>query len=352
MKKVLIFYSKTGGGHLRVAESIAEELKTVSPNTQIILVDGLEESKFNLSFFQPQKAYRLLSNELLWLFNFVYLLTNNPFGSKTLRRLIRFFLETNLQKTVSEHSPDLIISTHHFISPITIGKHSKSVPMVTVVTDLGLPHHMWFDKHASLIITTGEKMAQHARKITGKNKEIVPLDYPIKNHFRKTPLNQKFTGNILVLGGGVGSENIGKQVRELLKHLPDKKIIAVCGYNESLKNKLSQLNNPRLKVYGFVHNMHELIASSDIVVTKAGPATIIEAATLKKPLLITMWVGLQEKDNVDYVLEEKLGVYCPDVKKIPKQVAYLYAHYSDFTKHGIEFNNGALQIAKTIGKLL
>ena len=347
LKKVLIFYSKTGGGHLRAAEAIAEGLQATTPKLEVILVDGLAKNNFNLNFPDPGKTYGLLSHQLLWFYNLSYLLTNNPLGSSILRNLIHSIIGTSLHKTISEISPNLIVSTHFIISPGTINEYPKAIPFVTVVTDLINPHQIWFDKKSSMIITPTEKMADYARELvddtSGKN--TVTLDYPIKNHFKTISTKRGFSHTLLILGGGVGSMQMKKQIIELLKNLHDKKIIAVCGYNQPLKGYLEDLKDPRLKVFGFVHNMHELIAASDIVLTKAGPAAIIEAAISKKPLIITGWVGLQEKDNVQYVLEEKLGVYCPKVKKLPEAVENLYKNYPDFTAHRFKFTAGASKIA-------
>lgn len=335
---------------MRAAESIAEELRAVNPKLEVILIDGLALN----TLMHPGKTYGLLSHQLLWFYNLSYLLTNTSLGTSLLRKLIHSVLGDSLQKTLGEISPNLIISVHSFISPTTINEYPKTIPFVTVVTDLGKPHQIWFDPESSMIITPTEKMADHAREITGdaSGENVIALDYPIKNHFKTAPSKQNFTDTILVLGGGVGSMDIKKQVIEILRHLPDKKVVAVCGYNEALKEALENLKQPRLTVYGFVHNMHELIAHADIVLTKAGPAAIIEAAISKRPLVITNWIGLQEKDNVRYVLEEKLGVYCPKVGKLPQAIENLYKNYTDFTNHKIKFTEGASKIALYLQEFL
>ena len=46
MKKYLFFYLKTGGGHLAPAKAVAEKIRSKrKSNTEILLVDGLSESK-------------------------------------------------------------------------------------------------------------------------------------------------------------------------------------------------------------------------------------------------------------------------------------------------------------------
>ena len=49
----------------------------------------------------------------------------------------------------------------------------------------------------------------------------------------------------------------------------------------------------------------------DVIITKAGPGTIMEAAALERKLIITGAVGLQEAGNIDFVLTNKLGTHCP-----------------------------------------
>ena len=54
------------------------------------------------------------------------------------------------------------------------------------------------------------------------------------------------------------------------------------------------------------------MSACDVVVTKAGPGTIMEAVALGKPLILTGAVGLQEEGNIGFVTEAQLGVFCPN----------------------------------------
>jgi len=63
---------------------------------------------------------------------------------------------------------------------------------------------------------------------------------------------------------------------------------------------------------GFVDNMAEYMVAADILVTKAGPGTISEAAAVSLPVLLTSFLPGQEEGNVDYVLENDFGAYVND----------------------------------------
>ena len=63
---------------------------------------------------------------------------------------------------------------------------------------------------------------------------------------------------------------------------------------------------------GFVNRMAEYMVAADILITKAGPGTISEAASLGLPVLLTSFLPGQEAGNVDFVLENGFGEYCAD----------------------------------------
>lgn len=349
MKKILVFYSKTGSGHLRAAEALKEEIEAQKKDVEVVLSDGLEKARFGFTI-NPSSGYALLSNEFLGIFNSLYSLTNNKLGVKFLRLFIKSVWGKSTKQIIEKEKPDLIITTHHHISPATISKHTSRAPFIAIVTDLGYPHIIWFDKNVSRIITPTEAMAGYAEKIVpGKKGQIVHIDYPLKNHFQPGA-RKGFTNILLVTGGGSGSGNILGQVKELLKNTSGKKIIVICGNNKKLFSQLNNLQDPRLQIYGFVNNLLSLYTEADIIIGKAGPGTIVEASTLRKPLIITSWVGIQEKDNVEFVTENRLGLYEPNVKKLSGAVEKIYKNYDDYSQGQSMFENGSKKIVEYIFK--
>lgn len=347
-KKVLIFYSKTGSGHLRAAEAIKEEIEAQKRSVEVILHEGMERGRFGI----PTKAsalYGHLSNKLQPVYNFLYVMTNNKFGTHALRLLVKKGLGRNLKKVIEETKPDLIISVHALLSRSTVKKTDHPAPFITVVTDLGLPHRIWFDDKSEMIITPTKSIAEAARRLAKNTHNVEAIDYPLKKQFSQKNLERKFNNTILVLGGGEGAGDIKKQTEVLLRE-SERNLVVVCGKNQRLYKKLSGIDNPRLKVFGFVNNLPELYKQSDIVITKAGPGTIVEAATLKKPLIITSWVGIQERDNVEFVTENNLGIYEPEIENLGQAVEKIYQNYDNFNRGQNFFQNGSKKIVDYIFK--
>jgi len=109
---------------------------------------------------------------------------------------------------------------------------------------------------------------------------------------------------------------------------------------------------------GFVTTMAEYMAAADVLVSKAGPGTIAEAAAVSLPVMLTSFLPGQEEGNVDFVVDGEFGVYISDTNPsdIAREVAEWLmdenkmAELSEAAKaHGAP--NAARDIVKHIGDL-
>jgi 1,2-diacylglycerol 3-beta-galactosyltransferase len=76
---------------------------------------------------------------------------------------------------------------------------------------------------------------------------------------------------------------------------------------------------------GFVNNIAQYMVASDILITKAGPGTIAEAAAVGLPVLLTSFLPGQEEGNVDFVEEKGFGLFQED--KHPEAVATIVCNW-------------------------
>mmetsp|Transcript_60987 Transcript_60987/g.71344 ORF Transcript_60987/g.71344 Transcript_60987/m.71344 type:complete len:580 (-) Transcript_60987:553-2292(-) len=67
---------------------------------------------------------------------------------------------------------------------------------------------------------------------------------------------------------------------------------------------------------GFVTRMAEYMIAADVLVTKAGPGTIAEAASVSLPVMLTNFLPGQEEGNVDYVVDGGFGAYRSDADPV------------------------------------
>ena len=72
---------------------------------------------------------------------------------------------------------------------------------------------------------------------------------------------------------------------------------------------------------GFVTEMAEYMVAADVLVSKAGPGTIAEAASVGLPVMLTSFIPGQEAGNVDFVLENSFGDFSTDPVRIGEELA-------------------------------
>jgi processive 1,2-diacylglycerol beta-glucosyltransferase len=87
--------------------------------------------------------------------------------------------------------------------------------------------------------------------------------------------------------------------------------MVVCGNNAELRKDLEikQRSEPRLKrVFGFVDFMDELMAVSDLLITKPGGITVSESIAMGVPMIFIEPIPGQEEANADYLVEQGAGV--------------------------------------------
>ncbi|MDR0273380.1 MAG: undecaprenyldiphospho-muramoylpentapeptide beta-N-acetylglucosaminyltransferase [Clostridiales bacterium] len=100
---------------------------------------------------------------------------------------------------------------------------------------------------------------------------------------------------LLITGGSQGAEAINICVREALPQFLEKfRIIHLCGKGNSCGEP-----QPGYTVIEFSDNMPDILAATDIVISRAGANTIFELLALKKPhLLIPLPKGKSRGDQI------------------------------------------------------
>ena len=93
---------------------------------------------------------------------------------------------------------------------------------------------------------------------------------------------------ILVTGGGLGAMRLNNAVAsELPALLAQSSVALVAGRAQyaELRARVGE-DTPKFQLHDFVSNMHEFMAASDIVVSRAGMAALSELAALARPVVL------------------------------------------------------------------
>ena len=319
-KRILFAISDTGGGHRSGAAALHAALL-----------------QHPLGATCEYNTIDLITATGLPLFDLIYQMTTGRRRVDTLAQIAYVSAQRNVRRTLEEFRPDVVVSVHPLANRF-IGHARRTFNMkfrfMTVVTDLVSLHAAWGDRDADLCVSPTHEGSALLIKQGMPADKVVYAGFPVHPKFTACTLTTsqartliaidqtRFT--VLLTAGGVGSGRLHDLVMGIHQRYPEAQLLVVTGRNTNLRSELQRAQLPsHVHVYGFVDNMEQLMAASDIVVTKAGPGTLMEALVMQRPVIITEAVGMQERGNIQFVVERGLGAYAHQVDRIVTAVGEL-----------------------------
>ncbi len=194
------------------------------------------------------------------------------------------------RKILKELKPDVVFSKGGFVSvPVVRAAASLKIPCIIHESDMtpGLANKLCIPVATKVCCNfpeTFQQLPPEKAVLTGS-----PIREELLNGNPISALDMcKFNANtpvILVIGGSSGSVAINKAVRDALpKLLEDFQIIHICG-TEKVDNLL--LNLPGYMQFEYLKSeLKDVLAMTDIVISRAGANAICELLALKKPNLL------------------------------------------------------------------
>jgi UDP-N-acetylglucosamine:LPS N-acetylglucosamine transferase len=363
---ILFTISDTGGGHRSGATAIKAAIEQLAgSDIQIHIVDLLASTGTPIIRDAPS-LYDRLSTDWLPFYNLIYRLTDGRRRMDMLTSAVYLQAHRNVVRILEETRPNLVVSVHPLSNRLvgnTRGAYRLSFRFATVVTDLVSLHAGWSDPNVELCIVPTAEAYERQRKRGVPENKLIRTGFPIHPKFatytgtRQSARAELGIGlepsTILLTSGGVGAGNLRDLVTKLDEAYPDHQLLVVTGRNAALRQDLLDLGlGDNVHIYGFVDNMEALMAASDIIVTKAGPGTLMEALSMRRPVIVTQAVGMQEQGNIDFVLNHELGAFCPTTDRIVPTIAELlepatYAATTERLTNAVP-RDGAMQIARIL----
>lgn len=342
-KKYLFLYLKTGGGHLAPAKAVAQYIKkNHNDEAEIILADAFDKAGW-LVRFVVEEGYRFLQRKAKWIYEFIYAVHKINLVSETSAKLCSDRVVEPLTELILREKPDKIVIFHFFlIKPVykILKKQNLNIPVITVVTDPYIAHPLWFLNAKQNFILFSQQLKKYCLKkgIAKKNINVFPFildekfsvqaDEKMINEFKQKHgfVKEKV---LLILGGGDGIPKGIRLLESILKTENDYETAIICGKNQKLYNQAVNLKNKNgyenLKVFGYVDFVYELISISDVVITKCGASTFMEILISNKVPVVNSYIWEQEKGNVDFIVQNGLGIYETNIKKLNETVTRLFA---------------------------
>lgn len=326
--------SDTGGGHRAAAEAIADALQTRygEDAVDITLVDVFRHCRWPLN--KMPEFYNWIVNLSPRLWGWGYHVGNfKPFCEFN-KRYIYFSNRSRLRQMVVDHPADVVVSVHSIItqpSMYAYESYGTRPPFITVVTDLVSTPRYWYDQRVdyTFVPTSAAYKSGVANGISEDQIEISGLPvHPRFNHVKDRDEVRQDLGwdselpAILMVAGGEGMGPLYETAMAINRLGLPCQLAIIAGKNKALKERLETAtwNQPTF-VYGFIRDMPDKMRAADILVTKAGPATITEAFNMGLPVILSDLIPGQEYGNMRHVVDNNAGVFANSPEKVAQAVA-------------------------------
>lgn len=376
--RILLTYIESGFGHIMSMKSIADGLKNKYQDKMDIIESYIMEQGDTKTeeFEKFLSACTKATNKKKWfgmgIFVFLELAGKQHFMRIIHKTLFKKYTDATIEQ-LRKFKPDVIVSTHYFITFAAIELKKRYIPNLTIITynpDNNV--HVWWDNRTDLFINNNLAACDEAikrrnfkfsnvkRVFFTSREEIVESNLTKEEYRQKLnlPINN-FT--IILADGGYASAKAKKFTNALLKLKINVTIIILAGKNEKVykyfQNKVKKVKpNITLIPLGFKDNAYEYYGASDIFITKSGPNAVLDSLFMGTPVIIDYYAHPIEKATCKLFTEIlHCGIKCLKVFKIKKLIMYLYEHPSfiqalkdNINKNVNKKNNGAEQIADII----
>ena len=143
----------------------------------------------------------------------------------------------------------------------------------------------------------------------------------LKNYDKKEILNEfnleENKKTILFFAGGefgLGKSRTVQIFEDLIKNFKNIQVIAIAGKNEKMKlnfeNIVKEFNTEKnVKVLEYTNKVPELMAISDLVISKPGGLTTSESLASNLPMIIINPIPGQEEENAEFLEEKGTGIW-------------------------------------------
>jgi len=330
MKRILLLHATAGAGHKRAAEAIFHGLRRRGVTPRI--VDALDYTNplFREAYVRGyERAVR--EHPRLWATFFSW--TDEPSLRPVVqgvRRIAHAMNTRPLVRMLRESQLDTIVSTH-FLSTEVVGDLRRrglvSARLVTVVTDYDV-HTVWLSEGVDRYLVASADTRRRLFELGVDPAKITVTGIPVDEKFviprdrasvrlRLGLSPERFT--ILLSTSTFGFDVI----EELAERLSDHQVIVICGRNEQLYRRMREHRRPHHAIHGFVDDIEELVAASDVVITKPGGLTIAEALASRVPLVFFGAIPGQEERNVRVLSRYGIGSSPGDCDAIVTEIRRL-----------------------------
>ena len=342
-----------GAGHRRAAEAVADSLHWRGASVAVCDTMPYTHPLFRAVYVRGGLG---LITRMPRLYGMAYRIADRPAIDRALRGpryQAQQISSRLLLDVIRSFSPDAVVCTHFLPAELCAGWRRSgelTIPLYTVITDFE-PHRFWQHPGTDGYCVAQPGAADRLVEAGVDRASIAVTGIPIHRRFSQLPdraaarhrLHLDLDRPLLLLsGGGLGVGGIDRVAQALLRHPLDAQIAIITGINRTLRHRLRHLSNGWI-VRGFVDNMWDWLAATDIAIGKAGGLAASESMAAGTPMIVPYGLTGHETRNANYLAALGVAVLAASGDEAIKQAMCLL---DDHNSLYARMQQAALQFAR------
>jgi len=296
---VLVLTLSFGSGHVRASQAVAKEILVQEPNANVRVLDALADAHplFRLGYEWP---YWLMLKHAPSLWNRLNSARHERMHESTAPGWAFRLGCRKVFHQIRTFRPDVIVAVEVAaceISAIATQAKITRAPILSVITDYEA-EPIWVKQEAAAFTVADDNGRKEligwgapAEKIfvTG-----IPIDasFSIEHDQQATRLRYGITDElpiVLLMGGGMGPTRMDQVARALAESNAPMHVIAISGHDRRAQRRLRNLRlelPSSLRVLGWTEDVPALMQAAQVLATKPGGLTTLEAASVPVPVVL------------------------------------------------------------------
>lgn len=302
------------GGHIFPAIAIANAIKQMQPDSQILFIGAKNKMEMEKV---PQAGYKIEGIDIAG-FNRSSLIKNIMLPLK----LVKSFLQ--VRNIISDFKPDAVVGVGGYSSyPVLKHAQHKGIPtFIHESNSFAGKTNILLGKNATKIFVATDGMEkffpQQKLQITGNpvRKSIANSTVTRSEAIRFFNLDEnKIT--VLAVGGSLGARSINEALSKSLNafKLHDLQLIWQTGKTNSADYKEKGKSFLNVSIHEFISQMQMAYAAADIVISRSGAMAVTELSVAGKPVVFVPFPYAAEDHqtvNAQKLVDKKAALMIAD----------------------------------------
>ncbi len=337
-RRVLVLSVSAGAGHVRAAQALVATAEAdFGASAQHLDVMDCVPHSFR-TLYTETYLHLVTRYPLLWAK--LYQISDRARPAAPLSRLRRLVERLNTRKlrdAIAAFAPDAIVCTHFLPAELLMHEQRRGrlhAPVFVQVTDFDL-HALWVVPELAGYFAANAEVAQRMLARGLPYGRVHASGIPIMPSFAAPHARAQCARafgldaarpTFLLMGGGAGLGGLEDVAERLLRLHPHLQLIALAGRNAqtlAALQSLARAHPGQLLPLGYTERVAELMAASDVAITKPGGLTTAECLAMGLAMIVHAPIPGQEERNCDYLLEQGAALKAVDAVALEWRVRLL-----------------------------